>query len=91
MEGLKLSENYIRLNKYFGEKLKESRLKHDPPLSQEELAEEIGVSRTTLSNYESGISSPPWWFACIIGKYFGRKLENYSYFAKGAENIEDFT
>ena len=41
MEGLKLNENFIRLNKYFGEKLKESRLKHNPPLSQEELAEEI--------------------------------------------------
>ena len=50
MEGLKLNENFIRLNKYFGEKLKESRLKHNPPLSQEELAEEIGVTRTTLSS-----------------------------------------
>ena len=91
MEGLKLNENFIRLNKYFGEKLKESRLKHDPPLSQEELAEKIGITRTTLSNYEAGISSPPWWFACIIAKYFGNKLENYSYFAKEDDRIENFS
>ena len=91
MEGLILSENYIKLNKYFGEKLKESRLNHNPPLSQEELAEEIGITRSTLSNYEAGTSSPPWWFACIVGKYFGKKLENYSYFAREDDNIENFT
>jgi len=91
MKGLKLSENYIKLNQYFGEKLKESRLKNNPPLSQEQLADEIGITRTTLANYESGISSPPWWFACIISKYFGKKLENYSFFSKEDDNIEDFS
>lgn len=32
-------------------------------LSQEELAEEIGVSRQTISNWEKGINSPP--TACL--------------------------
>lgn len=91
MEGLKLSDNYIKLNKYFGEKLKESRLKNKPPLSQEELAEKVGITRTTLSNYEAGTSSPPWWFVCIISKYFKKELDYYSYFTKGEDNIENFT
>ena len=40
----------------FGEKLKEQRKKRD--LGQEELAKMLGVSRRTLTSYETGVSYP---------------------------------
>ncbi|MEG9198879.1 helix-turn-helix transcriptional regulator [Lactococcus lactis] len=45
-----------QINKYVGTKIKEYR--KDFGLSQEELAQKIGVGKTTISNYEVGIRSP---------------------------------
>ncbi|WP_058204778.1 helix-turn-helix domain-containing protein [Lactococcus lactis] len=45
-----------QINKYVGTKIKEYRKYFG--LSQEELAQKIGVGKTTISNYEVGIRSP---------------------------------
>jgi len=90
MNGIKLSQQFIMLNKYFGDKLKESRMENVPTVSQEKIADDLGVSRTTIYNYESGYASPPWWFVCVIAKYFGKKLDYYSYFEKGEDNNANF-
>lgn len=77
-----LNENYIKLNKYFGEKMKECRMNKNTHVSQEKLAEEIGISRTTLSNYETAKTSPPWWFVCVVSRFFNKKISDFSYYGK---------
>ena len=51
-----LTERYWGYKIMFADNLMELRKIHD--LSQEELAEKIGVSRQTLSKYETGESLP---------------------------------
>lgn len=51
-----MSMEIEQINKYVGTKIKEYR--KDFGLSQEELAQKIGVGKTTISNYEVGIRSP---------------------------------
>jgi len=82
----------MMLNKYFGQKLKESRLKQNPPVTQEKLARDLGISRSTLLNYEKAKSSPPWWFVCIVSRYFDKQLEHYNYLKeKEDDRFESFT
>lgn len=45
----------------FGKKLKIERIKND--LSQEELAEKVGVSTRTISLIESGLQHPKFFFS----------------------------
>ena len=42
----------------FGQRLREARLRLDPPVSQEALAEIAGVHRTYISHLELGKGSP---------------------------------
>ena len=51
--------------------LRESR----PNLSQRNLAESIGVNRTTYASYEAGRRLPPQWFVSLISAYFEIPLD----------------
>ncbi len=57
-----------------GEKIIELRKKHN--YTQEKLANKIGVSRQTLSNWESNITSPDLNQAKIISEIFKISLDN---------------
>lgn len=61
-------------NGCFARKLRELRLAVDPPLSQERLAQRLGVRRATLANYESDRVAVPLWFACAAASYFGVEI-----------------
>lgn len=43
----------------FGEYLRFLRQHHDPPLTQEQLAEKIGRSKMLISSFENGKNAPP--------------------------------
>jgi len=57
-----------------GEKLKQGRLSTD--LTQEELAEKIGVSRQTISNWENGKSYPDIASIIILGDIYDMTLDS---------------
>ena len=80
MKKFELSQYYLELNEFCAKKMKELRLKANPVLSQEQFAQKLGIDRGTLANYENGITAPPWWFICVVCKYFGKKLEDFCYF-----------
>ena len=54
------------MKKGIGEKIVELRKKYN--LTQEKLAEKIGISRQTLSNWESNITSPDLYQAKLLSK-----------------------
>lgn len=56
-----------------GEKISELRKKYN--LTQEKLAEKVGVSRQTLSNWESNITSPDINQAILLSKYLKISLD----------------
>jgi len=58
-------------NDSFAKKLRDLRLSRSPRLSQERVARQLGVTRATLANYESGRVSAPLWFACAAASYYG--------------------
>lgn len=58
-----------RLIEIFAENVQ--RLRKNSGISQEELAEEIGVARNTIARYESGESAPSFDAAEKIASYFG--------------------
>ena len=65
----------------FAENLTELRKYHD--YSQEELAEMIGVSRQTLSKYETGESLPDIEKSKLLADAFGVSLDDLICFEKG--------
>lgn len=60
---------------YFSRNLRKLRLLRQPRLSQEHLAETLGVSRATYAKYEQGRRMPPAWFVFCTAKYFGVAIE----------------
>ena len=66
---------YISDNDSFSVKLRRLRLGRTPHLSQERVARNLGVSRDTYANYESGRNTAPFWFACAAASYFGVPLD----------------
>lgn len=56
---------------YFSINLRRLRLQRQPRLSQERLAERLGVCRSTYANYEQGRRLPPAWFVFSTAEYFG--------------------
>lgn len=56
---------------YFSRNLRRLRLQRQPRLSQERLAERLGVCRSTYANYEQGRRLPPAWFVFSTAEYFG--------------------
>lgn len=64
------SPDFYFQNEYFGQKLREMRLKRIPRLSQEQLAKRLGISRSSYANYESGRVAVPLWLACAAASYF---------------------
>lgn len=61
-------------NDSFAKKLRELRLSRSPRLSQEHAARQLGITRATLANYESGRVSAPLWFACAAASYYGIEI-----------------
>jgi|GEM_PF-1076239 len=60
---------------YFSENLKMLRLLQIPHLSQERLANKLGVSRKTYAKYEQGKTMPPAWFVLNTANYFKVSME----------------
>lgn len=58
----------------FAEKLKTARMQAG--LSQSRLSAELGISKRTIANYESGQTLPPSDKLPIIAKYFGVTIES---------------
>ena len=58
---------------YFGQNLKALRKRMG--LTQQELAEKFGVRKTTISNYETSVSSPPKNGLVEIANFFGVSLD----------------
>ncbi|OPA75209.1 transcriptional regulator [Paenibacillus selenitireducens] len=54
-------------------------------LTQEQLSEQIGVSRQTIISIESGRYNPSLELAYKISKVFGCKIEDVFIFEKGSE------
>jgi len=52
----------------FGNKIKS--LRQDNDLTQEELAKKLNITRSALSNYESGIREPDYSLLIRIADYF---------------------
>lgn len=71
---MSFSDNLIELRKY-----------HD--LSQEELAEKIGVSRQTLSKYETGESLPDIEKCKLLADIFGVSLDDLISFESNEESM----
>jgi len=57
-----------------GNHLKELRFKHDQ-LSQQELANAVGVTRVTIHSIENGKFNPSTLLALRIARYFKKPLE----------------
>ena len=70
----------------FTEKLQ--KLRRDAGMSQEKLAEKIGVSRQTVAKWENGDSSPDLNDALAISQVFGVTLDELADMAKRGENGE---
>lgn len=64
----------------FSDNLQELRKFHN--LSQEELAEKIGVSRQTLSKYETGESLPDIEKCAAIANFFGVSVDDLLHYRK---------
>lgn len=45
-------------------------------LTQQELADQVGVNRTTLSNWETGYSAPRLWDAVRVALWLGLLVED---------------
>lgn len=54
----------------FAENLKRLRKNHKPYLSQERIAERLGVCRTTYINYEMGKRQAPAFFVAKVARFF---------------------
>ncbi len=50
-------------------------LREDADLSQRQLAEELGVYKTTYANYECGKREIPFAFAIRLAEYYGVSLD----------------
>lgn len=61
---------------YFSVNLRKLRLLRQPRLSQERLAERLGVCRSTYAKYEQGRRMPPAWFVFSTANYFGVAAED---------------
>lgn len=57
----------------FGDKLKDLRM--DAGLTQEQLAQVIGISSNSISKYESNINEPAYEILIKIAKYFNVSLD----------------
>lgn len=55
---------------YFACNLRHLRLSQSPRLSQERLAQALGVGRRTYAQYEEGKRIPPGWFIFCTANYF---------------------
>lgn len=63
-----------RVYKIFGTKLKE--LRKEDKITQEELAEKMGVSKTTIVNYENGNRKVPLEMVVKISRYFNVTVDS---------------
>ena len=61
-------------------KLKVLRAMHD--LTQEELANKVGVSRNTINSLEKGEFSPSFILVWKISKLFNKKIEEIIYYVE---------
>lgn len=61
---------------YFSMNLRRLRLLREPRLSQERLAQRLGICRATYAKYEQGRRMPPAWFAFSTANYFGVAVED---------------
>lgn len=59
----------------FSQNLKMLRLLQIPHLTQERLANKLGVSRKTYAQYEQGKRMPPAWFVLNTANYFKMSME----------------
>lgn len=66
------------------EQVELSELRKEKGLSQKALAQELGVNRVTISNYENGLRTPRLKDAMIIARLFNTSVENISFANKDA-------
>jgi transcriptional regulator with XRE-family HTH domain len=66
----------IKSLKEFKDNLRDLRKKHG--LSRQQLAKKTGISKTSLSGYEMGTSSPTLPKMCALADYFGVSLDDLS-------------
>lgn len=69
------------MNKVLDNNIAKFRAKHK--LSQQELADAIGVSRKTISTVETGRFTPSVVIALSIAQYFETTVESLFYFDEG--------
>ena len=65
-----------------GNHLKQLRFEHNN-LSQQDLANEVGVTRLTIHSIETGKFNPSTLLALKIAQYFGKSLEEVFYLLDG--------
>lgn len=63
------------LYKHVGDKLKDARLTCKPRMSQEKLAERLGMNRSSITNIELGIQKPPIHLIYSMCELFGLSIE----------------
>lgn len=64
------------LYKHIGDKLKDARLTYKPRMSQEKLAERLGMNRSSITNIELGIQKPPIHLIYNMCELFGLSIED---------------
>ena len=73
------SENKIEKQLKLGNNLRKCRFEYNE-ISQQELANSLGVTRLTIHSIESGKFNPSVSLALKIAKFFNKKVEEIFYF-----------
>lgn len=58
-----------------GDMLRLARHRHKPPLTQEEVAKELGLAQSTISAWESGHARPPLNMLRPLATFLGLEVE----------------
>ena len=73
--------------KYFKTKIKVLRAERE--ITQEELSEAVGVSRTTILEIERGTFNPSLKLSFKISNYFGKKIDEVFEYIEEDDGYED--
>lgn len=65
--------------KNIGEKMRIIRKSFKPEYSQKRIAEKLGISRSTYSRYENGITVPSVWIVTALCKVYGIDMDVFMF------------